>query len=1260
MNTNRTSEIGAIEHALRLYPALALSLLIVALTAQAAPPPTGVAPVLVPAGGFGIDGKLVADGLSGDWLPGSGGTGGVLDLTGAPLNPATTFHFIDRFNSTSDNVFGGGVKWDDNPNTWQWTTGIATAKDDLNNVLLHVATDTNLHTWLIVAADRLSTAGDSYIDFEFLQNTLVRTNNGAFVSAGPDGGRTVNDLVLSLAFTGGGSVADFFAYRWLPNGTNGFSYVDSTAALPVGKVFVAANTTNVPVAFGAFGQLTYSPNAFAEAAVDLTELMRDFDPCLSIGIKTIMIKTKASQADTAAVTDFIDPIQFALQLGPSASAGPNQTQCAQGASTAFSLQGQATPGDLPIVSTTWSVVSGSALFDAPAALNTTAHVFSSTATLRLTVLQANGCVRTSDVLLTVVPPPACSISGPANTCPGSSVQLFAPPGMDAYSWSISGSGAISGPANAQMVSVEAGPNCGDNFTLTLNVTSNGCASTCSTSVLVIDTVPPTITAPPDLTLECPADTTPGNTGVASAQDDCSQVTVAFSDAITSVCGGAKTIARTWTATDACGNNATAVQNITLRDTTPPTITAPPNVTLECPADTNPSNTGTAIAQDGCSSVVLSFTDVAVNTCGGAKVITRTWTATDACGNNAAAVQTITVQDTTPPTISAPPNLILPFTADISTNTTGVANATDGCSGVTLTYVDTLSIQGDGTQVITRTWTATDGCGNNASAIQTITLDAPLSLVLPPQSDLVLTDLVTLSVINTGTNPNVPANPITYLLINPPAGATIDSNGIITWTPAANQSPSTNIITTVATTTVLSAAGTSTISTTNTFQVTLSTPYDGLDMGVDTDGDGLTNLVEFAVGSDPNNSADANAGIIIWITEDSGNHYLAMKFKRRTNADALQLQYLPEVSADKVSWYSDSNNTLSLSVVSLDSEFDWVTIRDQTPIIPSAARFIRLHIISPNRESFSPTWIGSDTLILGTGGSGSKLTVFSQRMVLPVVYAGTVSSLQNTAFTDTNATWTSSQFGAGGVAAYAEFDNGAMVDIAGSSTSKSLSLAGSLAGVASAGDAYRIRAHFTIASLFGTNNETGLKSGETAAQADNIILQTPGAQQSMVIYYYSNAFYHGWLRGDLSPADTQVVYPEQGLMVRRLAPDNRDLYLCGPIKLGVTMAPVAPGYNLVGTLKSLSPMPLSGLNLYTGDPATGLADGVTAASSDNLVVIAPDGSVQTYYYYKQVGVYEGWLDGNLTPSDNVLMTAGSAFFVKRQAAYSLFNWIIPAE
>src|SRR5436190_10235365 len=234
---------GALRESLKFLALLAVFGLCHA-SVRAAGPPAGIAPVDFPSGGFAIDGNLGAntpDANSGDWLllNGVSGAGGAfLDPAGTPLNPLATFHFIDAYNG-KDIVFAGGQKWFDNPTNWTWTINKASAKTDINNVLLHVTRDADGHTWVMVAADRLSTSGDSYIDFEFLQNTLTRNDNGTFSSTGPHGGRTAGDLVLSLAFTGGGSIPDFLAYRWQAAGPGAYTYADVTGSLPAGRVFVA-------------------------------------------------------------------------------------------------------------------------------------------------------------------------------------------------------------------------------------------------------------------------------------------------------------------------------------------------------------------------------------------------------------------------------------------------------------------------------------------------------------------------------------------------------------------------------------------------------------------------------------------------------------------------------------------------------------------------------------------------------------------------------------------------------------------------------------------------------------------------------------------------------------------------------------------------------------------------------------------------------------------------------------------------------------
>ena len=166
-------------------PLLLASLLAlgIALNLAATPPPAGVAPFLAPAGGLAIDGNLITGtpvANVGDWLictnvapPGTAGA--VLDKNGAPLDISRTFHLIDLYNANNDTTFTGGHKWFDDPNTWQWTTSKASSKTDINNVLFHVGLDAEGHIWIAIAADRFSTSGDSYIDFEFLQNRLTKS-----------------------------------------------------------------------------------------------------------------------------------------------------------------------------------------------------------------------------------------------------------------------------------------------------------------------------------------------------------------------------------------------------------------------------------------------------------------------------------------------------------------------------------------------------------------------------------------------------------------------------------------------------------------------------------------------------------------------------------------------------------------------------------------------------------------------------------------------------------------------------------------------------------------------------------------------------------------------------------------------------------------------------------------------------------------------------------------------------------------------------
>lgn len=291
---------------------VALMLLSTASLAQ-----TGTVPVNPPASGFSIDGGLKANSAIGDWVAGSAGTGSYVFNNGGTTVSGLNGKLIrDAYDSNTDIVFAEGSKFNSSPNDWAWTAGAASDKSDINNAMYLISTDPATgDTWLIIGGDRLSTNGSSYIDFEFLQKSITRnTHNNKFTSAGADGGRTVNDLSITVGYSGGGSTPIVTVYVWEP-AANGYAYKVIPAAALENKRYAATNTAAVDVLFGAFGNTQYQPFAFVEAAVNVTALFGAIDPCRGINVENVIIKTKASDAETAALKDFVEPIPVNLSFG---------------------------------------------------------------------------------------------------------------------------------------------------------------------------------------------------------------------------------------------------------------------------------------------------------------------------------------------------------------------------------------------------------------------------------------------------------------------------------------------------------------------------------------------------------------------------------------------------------------------------------------------------------------------------------------------------------------------------------------------------------------------------------------------------------------------------------------------------------------------------------------------------------------------------------------------------------------------------------
>ncbi|MDN3655524.1 M12 family metallo-peptidase [Ferruginibacter paludis] len=181
-----------------------------------------------------------------------------------------------------------------------------------------------------------------------------------------------------------------------------------------------------------------------------------------------------------------------------------------------------------------------------------------------------------------------------------------------------------------------------------------------------DNIPPTFTAPPNVTIfkdaNCNYTVPVATTGdVTNEADNCdATLNATFTDAVANgTCEGELIMTRKWTLTDDCGNTTVHNQTITVTDKTPPTFTAPPAITIykdaNCNQNVTVSVTGDVTDEaDNCDHTLNAvFTDGAPvpGSCVGNETITRKWTLTDDCGNSTSHNQLITVKDTTAPVIA---------------------------------------------------------------------------------------------------------------------------------------------------------------------------------------------------------------------------------------------------------------------------------------------------------------------------------------------------------------------------------------------------------------------------------------------------------------------------------------------------------------------------------------------------------------------------------------------------------------------------------
>jgi len=459
------------------------------------------APVLIPKGGFKIDGALRANVTTafGDWAPRlnsqaftAGVDSFVIDASGAAEDLVTTRLKRDEFNNTIDDIFTQGSKFNDYISALHWGTGGAPNKNDIHNGMFHASGDAAGNQWVFIGGDRLDVSGTSYIDFIFMQGTVTpNAATGTFTGSGPHGGRTIGDINVSMEYNNGGTAPKVVIYRWIPTNDAGTAWAwDSTGSSAITQAYAKTNLVSTDVPFGAFGASTYQPFAFVEAAVNVTQLITAVGGnCSGLSIKTLWITTKASSSSTAALKDFIAPISLDLTFG-----GVNINAigpfCA-GAS-GVTLSGSPSGGTF-----SGPGVSGNTFSPSGAGVGTHTIVYEASAGVN--------CTKTTSIQVVVNANPSANDPTDQTVCNGASTTAFtfsSPAAGATFAWTNDNTSIGLGASGSGNISAFTAVNAGTSnavANLTVTATANGCTGAPQQFTITVKPTP-TVTDPSDQTI----------------------------------------------------------------------------------------------------------------------------------------------------------------------------------------------------------------------------------------------------------------------------------------------------------------------------------------------------------------------------------------------------------------------------------------------------------------------------------------------------------------------------------------------------------------------------------------------------------------------------------------------------------------------------------------------------------------------------------------------------------------------------------------
>lgn len=292
------------------------------------------------------------------------------------------------------------------------------------------------------------------------------------------------------------------------------------------------------------------------------------------------------------------------------------------------------------------------------------------------------------------------------------------------------------------------PGCGNTFarTVAFTVTDDcGNSSTTTATYTLVDNTPPVANpAPMDATELCGGgnDQNALNAWIdavgGAMLTDCGNPTLGFFSYTTAsgASGGFITIGNygdypqivpgacdfsvnvVWEFEDDCGNQGTTSATFTIFDDESPVFSnVPADITINCDDPMGVVNPDVVDNCDAFPQVEMEEVNTPT-TCPQTFTLTRTWTATDDCGNTATTQQVITISDTEAPQFSNGDPVLNVSCDNIPTTDVTIE---DNCDpNIDIDFTENI-VQGSCTHefMVMRTWTATDACGNVNTFEQTI-------------------------------------------------------------------------------------------------------------------------------------------------------------------------------------------------------------------------------------------------------------------------------------------------------------------------------------------------------------------------------------------------------------------------------------------------------------------------------------------------------------------------------------------------------------